>query len=818
VPVPESAPAAPIDAATPSEAELRRIVLRLTRAQIAYFGPDGRVLFATPALSQALGLPLDEIIGRTVEEMGISPTRSRWMRELGVRAAAERQPMLEIVDFAEDGVSVDRQVAMEPDVAPDGTVKGFVVTAWDITELRQAARRIAQLDRVYALLSEIDQAIVRIRDRDALLAEACRIAAEVGVFELCWIGLLEPNGDVRKAARAGSDVSVLDEAVVSARDEPAGRGAVGASIRENRTVVVDDAAGDERMAPWHVRLVGHGFRTTAAFPLRLGGRPIGAFALYSSQPGYFDAEEVRLFEELAGDISFALDRFEAERERGVAQEALRESERRFRDLFDSNPIPMWVFDFETLRFGAVNDAAVATYGYSREEFLRMTLSDIRPPEDVAAMLASVAAPGEGYRPSDVWRHRRKDGALLDVEVSGHDIEFEGRKARVIAAIDVTERRRLEAQLAEARRMEAMGHLAGGIAHDFNNLLTAILGNAELLGAELGDSPMVEEAREIQRAGARAAELTRQVLAFASRQVMAPRPVDLNEVVAGAGQMLRRLIGEQIKLVLKPEREPAVVMADPGQLEQVLVNLVINARDAMPEGGTLQIGVKQVAEAAELGAGSLSGRAVLLTVADTGIGMDTETLAHAFEPFFTTKQAGAGTGLGLATVYGIVRQFKGEIWAESAAGAGTTVSVLLRRVEARPEPLARLVPVVSGSVAAATILVVEDEPAVRALVVSTLERAGYRVMVAASPAEAVALNEGLDAPIDLLLTDLIMPGGNGQALAERLLQKRPAMRVMMMSGYGAGLGPIPPDAAFHFIAKPFGRDELTAAVALILAEA
>ena len=258
---------------------------------------------------------------------------------------------------------------------------------------------------------------------------------------------------------------------------------------------------------------------------------------------------------------------------------------------------------------------------------------------------------------------------------------------MIAALDVTERRRLEAQLAEATRMEAMGHLAGGIAHDFNNLLTAVNGYAELLVAGLGDSPMAEDAREIRRAGARAAELTRQVLAFASRQVLAPRPVDVNEVVGGVGQMLRRLIGEQIKLVMKPDREPAVVMADPGQLEQVLVNLAINARDAMPEGGTLQIGVNQVAEAAELGAGSVSGRAVLLTVTDTGVGMDAETLAHAFEPFFTTKQVGAGTGLGLATVYGIVRQSKGEIWAESAAGAGTTVSVLLRRVEARPEPLA-----------------------------------------------------------------------------------------------------------------------------------
>jgi hypothetical protein len=698
------------------------------------------------------------------------------------------------------------------------TVPGDFATARDVADLARALERVIRLERTHAILSGTYQAIVRLRDRDQLLQEACRIAAEVGAFSVAWIGLVEPSGDVRIAFRAGREQGLLDDVAVSVRDEPAGRGVVGTAIRENRTVVAEDVVGDKRMAAWRSKLTNAGFRTAAAFPICVAGRPIGAFTLYSSQSGYFDAEETQLFEELAHDVSFALESLAAERGKGEAETALRESERRYRDLFEQNPVPMWVFDVETLRFLAVNDAAVHVYGYSREEFLGMTLADIRPPEDVPALIEDIARSIGSYRPQGVWRHTHKDGTIRDVEITGHSLEFDGRQARLISAIDITERHRMEAQLAEATRMEAMGHLAGGIAHDFNNLLTAVIGYADLLVVELGDSPLAEDAREIQRAGRRAAELTHQVLAFARRQVLEPRPVDVNAIVEGVSQMMRRLIGEQIHLVTNLAPQPAVVIADPGQLEQVLVNLAINARDAMLEGGVLEISVARIEEASSLGRG-MDGPAVLVTVTDTGLGMDAETLSHAFEPFFTTKRAGAGTGLGLATVYGIVHQSEGQIWADSSIDSGTRVSILLRRVDAQPEPLAApsgaAAPAVNTA-ASATVLVVEDEPAVRAFVVSTLEREGYRVLVAGSPAEAVALTGGLDDPIDLLLTDVVLPDTNGQVLAKRLVAGRPSMRVVLMSGYGADLD-AQSEGTGTFLAKPFSRVELTTIVAKALAE-
>jgi hypothetical protein len=535
--------------------------------------------------------------------------------------------------------------------------------------------------------------------------------------------------------------------------------------------------------------------------------------LYSAKAGHFDAVEARLYEKLAEDVSEALDSIESKRAKAEAHSELIESERRYRDLFELNPQAMWVFDVETLRFLAVNNAAVRSYGYGRDEFLTMTVKDIRPAEDVPALLEDIAtaiAEEGGYRPRGQWRHIRKDGSLAYVEVSANDIDFEGHRARLVMVVDVTDRRRLEAQLTEATRLEAMGNLAGGIAHDFNNLLTAVNGYADILIGELEGDERIESAREIRRAGARAAELTHQVLAFARRQPLAPRPVDLNSVVASVTQMLRRLIGEQIQLVTDLASSPVVVRADPGQLEQVLVNLAVNSRDAMPGGGVLEIRVRGLQDMAAMGR-DMAGPGVLLTVADTGTGMDEATLARAFEPFFTTKDVGKGTGLGLATVYGLVRQSGGQIWAESAVGSGTKLSVLFPLIDATPErtaaPQAATAEIGEGS----CVLVVEDDDAVRRFVVAALEHAGYRVLVAATPAQALVLWDGLRETIDVLLTDLVMPGENGRDLAARLLASQPSLRVVLMSGYDATLNKIESESRVHLLGKPFGADELAAAV-------
>jgi PAS domain S-box-containing protein len=501
-------------------------------------------------------------------------------------------------------------------------------------------------------------------------------------------------------------------------------------------------------------------------------------------------------------------------QRRKAEDALRASEERYRNLVEQTADGVLLIDQDG-RIVDTNPAMADHLGRTMEE-LRGTVWTDYIDADQLQDVPFIWPPLEAGKPVVFERRVRKpDGSVVELEV--HARQFAQGwmlgTARDIGARKAADRERaeLEDQLRQAQKMEAVGRLAGGIAHDFNNLLTAVNGYADLLITELGDSPLTDDAREIRRAGARAAELTRQVLAFARRQVLAPRAVDVNTVVGSVGQMLGRLIGEQVRLVMTLSPEPAVVMADPGQLEQVLVNLAINARDALPDGGTLEIGTSGVDAEAALKRG-IEGPAVLLTVTDDGAGMDEATLAQAFEPFFTTKMAGSGTGLGLATVYGIVHQSHGEVWAESTPGHGTTVSVLLPRVDARPESGGGPEPVAADAAGKATVLVVEDEAAVRGFVVSTLERAGYRVLVAATPAEAIALTDGLGQPIDVLLTDMIMPEISGLILARRLVVSRPSMSVVLMSGYDPELSAAPVEGGFRFLAKPFGRDALIAAIA------
>ena len=420
----------------------------------------------------------------------------------------------------------------------------------------------------------------------------------------------------------------------------------------------------------------------------------------------------------------------------------------------------------------------------------------------------------------------EDTAVAAMKAGATDYIMKDRLQRLAPAVERAieeaavrhDRRRLGQQLLASQRLEAVGRLAGGVAHDFNNVLTAVLGSTELL---LLDTPPGAANREeleiIREAATHAQDLIRQLLAFSSRQALKPVVLDVNHLVKNVGKMLRRLIGENIELTTEPAPDVDSVCADPGQLEQVLVNLVVNARDAMPQGGRLTIATSNLAVAA--GAVPVPpGRYVVLRVTDTGTGMDAATVERAFEPFFTTKPRGKGSGLGLATVYGIVRQSGGHIEVESMPGAGTTFRIYLPRVEDVAEQGAASTAAAPAR-GAETVLVVEDDERVRALARKALEQAGYRVLVAAGGKEALAAAEGHDGPIDLLMTDVVMPEMNGRTLTRRLTQRHPDLKVLYMSGYSDE------DIAQHgvfetgtaFIKKPFTPSVLTKKLREVLDE-
>jgi len=409
----------------------------------------------------------------------------------------------------------------------------------------------------------------------------------------------------------------------------------------------------------------------------------------------------------------------------------------------------------------------------------------------------------------------KDGRLF--ERYSRPQWVEGRAVgRVWSFRDVTQRKQLEEELRQAQKLEAVGRLAGGIAHDFNNLLTTILGYSDLLlRGHPEDAELQDDVGEIRKASERAAALTRQLLAFSRKQVIEPRVIDLNALVVESSRMLRRLIGEDIELSTRLAPDLPTVRADPVQIEQVIVNLVVNARDAMPGGGRLSIEttVRRVQEARARSGGSTRGDCVVLVVSDTGSGMDAATQERIFEPFFTTKEKGKGTGLGLSTAYGIVKQSGGDIRVTSVPCSGSTFEILLPAVGERADDDAAKAPV--GRVEAprhATVLLAEDEDGLRALNGRVLEARGYRVLTASNAAEALLLAERQPGPPDLLVTDVVMPGASGRELARRLRDRHPGLKVLYVSGYAED-SRVEDDASF--LQKPFTPEGLSERVAELL---
>ncbi len=447
---------------------------------------------------------------------------------------------------------------------------------------------------------------------------------------------------------------------------------------------------------------------------------------------------------------------------------------------------------------------------------------VHPDDLEAVQAASAEAIRDGKSYSIDHRVVRPDGAVRFVRERGEVSCDNGAPVTMEGTVqDITDYKKLEEQFLHAQKMQAVGRLAGGVAHDFNNLLTVILGSTGMALDALRDNrPARRYLDTVLTSAQRASAVTAKLLAFSRKQVLQPVIVDVNELIAGLEPIVRQLVSAQVDLGVQPRASRPFVKADPTQLEQVLLNLAANARDAMPDGGFLLIETRNVrldAEEADRKDGLAPGPYVLITVTDNGVGMDAETLARAFEPFFPTKELGRGTGLGLATVYGIVRQSGGDVAAYSEPGHGTTVRVYLPEVGGEREDVAETPRDRREQDGGGTLLVTEDEPAVRALVVHALRGAGYRVLEAANAAEASGVAEEHAGPIDLLVTDVIMPDEPGPALAERLAAARPELRVLYISGYAEGA--LEQQGGLNdagFLQKPFTPSELTAAVRETLA--
>jgi PAS domain S-box-containing protein len=481
---------------------------------------------------------------------------------------------------------------------------------------------------------------------------------------------------------------------------------------------------------------------------------------------------------------------EQRRERQLAEEALRGSEAQYRSLFEHAVFGIYRATADG-RFLAVNPALVAMLGYeSATELLGVPLADVfvdpTAREDVAKRIIEK---GQVAGAECIWN--RKDGEQIRVRLSGRPTqETKGQTVFEVIVEDVTEQHRLQSELRQVHKMEAIGRLAGGVAHDFNNMLTVILGYAELLTEQLGkDKPIGRDLLEIQAAAERAASLTRQLLAFSRKQVLAITTVDLSAVVRNVEPMLRRLLGEPITIrtVLANDLQP--VMADVMQLEHLLVNLAVNARDAMPKGGILTIATGNATLDRSFVAthpGAKAGDYATLQVGDTGIGMRPEVQQRIFEPFFTTKERGQGTGLGLAAVYGTVKQLGGYIGVESELDRGSTFTIYLPKTDRAAIELAAGESAESPPIGTETILLVEDESGVRAFARTVLQRFGYRVLEADSGEAALLLLETFNGTIDMLLTDVVLPGIDGRELAIRVTRDRPSLPVLFMSGYAAEL--------------------------------
>ncbi len=803
--------------------ERYRSAFEFSSVGMALVGTDGRWLRVNRALCNIVGYNEGELLCRTFQDI-THPDDLAGDLNFASQVLAGNISIFKMekryIQKAGTIVWVLLSVSLVRDEA--GQPRYFVSQIEDITERKEAERKLERTNRLYAVLSRCGAAIIRARSEDELFREVCSVAVESGGFSIAWFGTVDPaTMRIVPVAKAGAAADYFDSVTISV-DGPLSMGPTGVCFREARPVTSADFATDPAMEPWRKETAQYGLRSAISIPVLCRGQMVNAFGLLSSEPGFFREEETALVTEIGASISFALDRMALDRERLQAEGDLKENRERLELVLEAAGEAYWDWKMDENQW-YTSPRFHTMLGFDPGEIepgLNATL-EMTHPDDRPVVLRSLA--GALYEGKDAlsveFRMRHKNGTYRWVlgrsKVVARDAA--GNVARAVGTrVDITEHKQLAERFLQAQKMESIGRLAGGVAHDFNNLLTVINGYASLLRSKVpAEGRLADGLKSIGDAGERAAALTRQLLAFSRKQVPRPEPVNLSKLIRGMERIIHRLLGEGIELHLSLAPDLSAIRADPTQIEQVVMNLAVNARDAVDHGGSVTIETAQI----DL-QGDRQGPHVRLTIADNGSGMSAEVMPHIFEPFYTTKEQGHGTGLGLSTVYGIVEDSRGFIQVDSELGKGSSFQVYfpaIAELAVGNQPDEILLPGLDNN---ETVLVVEDQLEVRHFTTSVLESYGYRVLEASNGEEALEVAAAHAGPIEVAVTDVIMPGISSRELTGRLLAARPDIKILYVSGYPANTSVerdlMRPGASY--LAKPYSPEVLVSKLRELLSGA
>ncbi|HWZ83466.1 MAG TPA: PAS domain S-box protein [Terriglobales bacterium] len=783
------------------KAYLEQIVENAPEA-ISILDLDINVIRINHEFTRLFGFSSDEATGEAIDTLIVPPDRSAETVWIAESVGQGKKISLEARRRRKDGSLVDVLVSASP-VIVDGERVATYASYRDITEQKRAEALNAAL---YAIANRAHS----VEDQHGFFAAIHGIVGQLMDARNFYIALLASDQELLHFPY------FVDEHDPAPASKALGRGLTEHVIRNGEPLLATPDVFDELVDRGEAELIGAASLDWLGVPLMGANGCIGALVVQSY------SENVRFGERDRDILKFVSQQIATAIEHKRYEEALRFSEARYRSLILSAAYGIYRCTVDG-RFLDVNPALIAMLGYgSVEEVLQLD-----PGRDVFFNPEELERLTEDYRRTGSLngvevQWKAKDGHVIVVRLSGRPVSGTEQPAEELEIIaeDITDRRQLEEQFRQAQKMDAVGRLAGGVAHDFNNLLMVINGYTEVLLEELQpESAMHQKVDSIQQAANRAATLTRQLLAFSRKQLLELKVIDVNTVIGDMERLLRPLIGENISLVTRLSPDAGRTRADSGQLEQVIMNLVVNAKDSMPDGGKISIQSSDVMVRPNFREHRFiqPGRYVVLSVCDTGHGMDKETQSRIFEPFFTTKEKGKGTGLGLSTVYGIVKQSGGYVFAQSEPGAGTTFYIYLPRVEEAPESLSPPKSQESEKGGCETVLLVEDEDSVRELVRETLAARGYRVLEAENGERGLRVAEAHGKEIDILITDVVMPGIGGRELAKRLLKLRPSLGVLYLSGYTEDTilhqGALDPGTAF--LQKPFTLQNLARKVREVL---